>query len=58
MCLTLKRAENWFLSINSNNLPMEAKNNGLTTHRVLSIEGKQIEVKGLQIYIQLVIKTY
>ena len=42
--LTLKRARvNWFLSINSNNLPMEAKNNGLTTHRVLSIEGKQIE---------------
>ena len=42
--LTLKRARvNWFLSINSNNLPMEAKNNGLTTHRVLSIEGEQIE---------------
>jgi len=42
--LTLKRARvNWFLSINSNNLPEEAKNNGLTTHRILSIEGEQIE---------------
>jgi len=42
--LTLKQARvNWFLSINSNNLPEEAKNNGLTTYRILSIEGEQIE---------------
>ena len=42
--LKLKRANvNWYLSINSNNLPEQAKQEKLTTFRTLSIEGESIE---------------
>ena len=42
--LKLKRANvNWYLSINSNNLPDQAKQEKLTTFRTLSIEGESIE---------------
>jgi len=42
--LTFKRAKvNWYLSINAENLPNEAKQNGLPTFRTLSIEGDEIE---------------
>ena len=42
--LTLKQAKvNWYLSINSDNLPQKAKDNGLSTFRTLSIEGEEIE---------------
>jgi UDP-N-acetyl-2-amino-2-deoxyglucuronate dehydrogenase len=42
--LKLKRANvNWYLSINSNNLPDQAKKEKLTTFRTLSIEGASIE---------------
>jgi len=42
--LTFKQANvNWYLSINANNLPQQAKNNGLSTFRTLSIEGEEIE---------------
>ena len=42
--LKFKQANvNWFLSINANNLPETAKQNGLPTFRTLSIEGEQIE---------------
>ena len=41
---TFKQANvNWYLSINANNLPQQAKNNGLSTFRTLSIEGEEIE---------------
>jgi UDP-N-acetyl-2-amino-2-deoxyglucuronate dehydrogenase len=33
----------WYLSINADNLPQKAKNQGLTTFRTLSIEGDDIE---------------
>ena len=42
--LQLKQANvNWYLSINSNNLPDQAKQEKLTTFRTLSIEGESIE---------------
>ena len=42
--LKLKRANvNWYLSINSNNLPNQAKKQNSTTYRMLSIEGESIE---------------
>ena len=42
--LTFKQANvNWYLSINASNLPQQAKNNGLSTFRTLSIEGEEIE---------------
>ncbi|MDC1460851.1 Gfo/Idh/MocA family oxidoreductase [Flavobacteriaceae bacterium] len=42
--LTFKQAKvKWYLSINANNLPQQAKNNGLSTFRTLSIEGEEIE---------------
>jgi len=42
--LQLKQANvNWYLSINSNNLPDQAKKEKLTTFRTLSIEGESIE---------------
>ena len=42
--LQLKQANvNWYLSINSNNLPDQAKKEKLTTFRTLSIEGDSIE---------------
>lgn len=42
--LTLKQAKvNWFLSINADNLPQQAKDKELTTFRTLSIEGEEIE---------------
>jgi len=42
--LQLKQANvNWYLSINSNNLPDQAKKENLTTFRTLSIEGESIE---------------
>ena len=34
---------NWYLSINSENLPQSAKDMGLSTFRALSIEGEEIE---------------
>ena len=42
--LQLKQANvNWYLSINSENLPDQAKKESLTTFRTLSIEGESIE---------------
>ena len=42
--LQLKQANvNWYLSINSDNLPDQAKKESLTTFRTLSIEGESIE---------------
>ena len=42
--LNFKQANvNWYLSINANNLPQQAKNDGLSTFRNLSIEGEEIE---------------
>ena len=42
--LQLKQANvNWYLSINSDNLPDQAKKERLTTFRTLSIEGESIE---------------
>ncbi len=42
--LNLEKANiNWFLSINSEHLPEEAKQKGKRTHRSLNIEGKEIE---------------
>ena len=42
--LQLKQANvNWYLSINSENLPDQAKKEKLTTFRTLSIEGESIE---------------
>lgn len=42
--LTFERAKvNWFLSINAENLPAEAKQKGLPTFRTLTIEGDEIE---------------
>ncbi len=42
--LQLKQANvNWYLSINSDNLPDQAKKENLTTFRTLSIEGDSIE---------------
>lgn len=42
--LKLKNANvNWYLSINSDNLPDQAKKEKLTTFRTLSIEGESIE---------------
>jgi len=42
--LTFKQANvNWYLSINADNLPQQAKNDGLSTFRNLSIEGEEIE---------------
>ncbi|MDA9852288.1 Gfo/Idh/MocA family oxidoreductase [Flavobacteriaceae bacterium] len=42
--LQLKKANvNWYLSINSDNLPDQAKKEKLTTFRTLSIEGESIE---------------
>ena len=42
--LTFKQANvNWYLSINAENLPQKAKDNGLSTFRTLSIEGEEIE---------------
>ena len=43
---TLKLAKanvNWYLSIDSNNLPPDIKSSGLTTYRVLSIDGQEVE---------------
>jgi len=42
--MKFKRAKvNWYLSINAENLPIEAKQKGLPTYRALSIEGEEIE---------------
>lgn len=42
--LTFKQAKvNWYLSINAENLPDEAKERGLPTFRTLAIEGEKIE---------------
>ena len=42
--LKLKKANvNWYLSINSDNLPKEIKNQKLTTFRTLKIENEEIE---------------
>jgi UDP-N-acetyl-2-amino-2-deoxyglucuronate dehydrogenase len=42
--LNLEKANiNWFLSINSEHLPYEAKQKGKRTHRSLTIEGREIE---------------
>lgn len=42
--LNLEKANiNWFLSINSDHLPEEAKQKGKRTHRLLAIEGREIE---------------
>ncbi len=42
--LNLEKADiNWFLSINSDHLPDEAKQKGKRTHRSLAIEGREIE---------------
>jgi len=42
--LTFKQANvNWYLSINAENLPQKAKDQGLPTFRTLSIEGEGIE---------------
>lgn len=42
--LTFKRARvKWYLSINADNLPQSALDNGLPTFRNLSIEGEQLE---------------
>ncbi|MDB3862210.1 Gfo/Idh/MocA family oxidoreductase [Flavobacteriaceae bacterium] len=42
--LTFKQARvKWYLSINADNLPQIAKDNGLPTYRNLSIEGENIE---------------
>ena len=42
--LQLKQANvNWYLSINSDNLPDQAKKESLTTFRTLTIEGESIE---------------
>ena len=42
--LTFKQAKvNWYLSINADNLPQKAKDQGLPTFRTLSIEGEDIE---------------
>lgn len=42
--LNFERAKvNWYLSINSENLPNEAKKKGLPTFRTLAIEGEEIE---------------
>ena len=42
--LKFKQANvNWYLSINAENLPQKAKDNGLPTFRTLSIEGEDIE---------------
>ena len=42
--LKFKQANvNWYLSINSENLPQQAKDNGLHSYRALSIEGENIE---------------
>jgi len=42
--LTFERAKvNWYLSINAENLPAEAKRKGLPTFRTLTIEGDEIE---------------
>jgi UDP-N-acetyl-2-amino-2-deoxyglucuronate dehydrogenase len=38
-----KATVNWFLSINSEHLPAEAKQKGKRTHRSLTISGKEIE---------------
>ena len=41
---TFKQANvNWYLSINANNLPQQAKNNGLSTFRTLTVDGEEIE---------------
>ena len=34
---------NWYLSIDSNNLPQDIKSSGLTTYRVLSVDGQEVE---------------
>lgn len=42
--MVFKRAKvNWYLSINAENLPIEAKQKGLPTFRTLTIEGEEIE---------------
>ncbi len=42
--LNLEKANiNWFLSINSDHLPDEATQKGKRTHRLLTIEGREIE---------------
>ena len=42
--LNFERAKvNWYLSINAENLPNEAKEKGLPTFRTLTIEGQEIE---------------
>ena len=42
--LKFKQAKvKWYLSINAENLPQKAKENGLPTFRTLSIEGEEIE---------------
>lgn len=42
--LTFERSKvNWYLSINAENLPIEAKEKGLPTFRTLTIEGQEIE---------------
>ena len=42
--LRLKQAKvNWYLSINAENLPQKAKDQGLPTFRTLSIEGEDLE---------------
>jgi len=45
--LTLKNAcVNWFMSINSNHLPAEAKAAGKTTYRSITVDGEEIEFSG------------
>ncbi len=42
--LILERAKvNWYLSIDSENLPNSLKGQSLNTHRVISVDGKEIE---------------
>ena len=42
--LRLKKANvNWFLSINPENLPSEIKDKNISTHRILKIEGEEID---------------
>lgn len=45
--LQLKNAHvNWFMSINSNHLPSEAKSAGKPTYRSITVDGEEIEFSG------------
>ncbi len=41
-----KAKVNWFLSINAENLPMSAKDQGMRTYRSITVEGEEIEFSG------------